>query len=134
MKTNLRVVEVYTLLGYKSIIDIIKEKLLSDFLGKKNAKNRKIMLRYCRYFDRAITDRKMRMIYNAILPMGWCEKGIFVVDDLEEVNKAIRTRRRTVDAHETAIKKLEIHKTFLEKRKKLHERKKESEVEQMRLF
>lgn len=107
----------------KSIVDIIKDKLLLDFLGKKNAKKRRILLSFCHHFDRSLTDRDMRRIYNAILPIGWCSKGIYVVDELEEVDKAIKTRRATIKAHEEAIEMLRIHRAYLKRRKEDQETK-----------
>jgi hypothetical protein len=99
-----------------TIVEIIRKKLLTDFLGEENAKKRRELLRYSRFFDPTLTDREMRKIYNSILPVAWNSKGIFVVDDIDEVNKAIETRRKTIAAHKRAIENLEIHKAFLKRR------------------
>ena len=109
----------------KSIVDIIKDKLLLDFLGKKNAKKRRVLLSHCHRFDQSIPDREMRRIYNKVLPMGWCKEGIYVVDEIEEVDKAIETRERTIRAHEKAIEMLKIHRVYLKRRKKDEETRQE---------
>ena len=117
------------------ISDIIRNHLLSEYLGKGNAKNRIFLLTYCHYFEPGLKDREMRRIYNSILPMAWCRKGIYVVDDPEEIEKAIQTRESTKEAHEKAIVKLKEYKTFLIRRKREEERRKEAmRLGQLNLF
>lgn len=122
----------YRHLEGKSIVEIMGDKLKSDFLGKKSAKNRKILLSHCRYFDDTITDRKMREIYNANFPMAWCRKGIYMVDDIEELHKSKRTRKKTIDSHQKFIDKVLLpHIKYLKKKKNEEERKKREEEARM---
>jgi len=97
----------------KSIIEIIKDKLLLDYMGRRNAKRRRILLSYAKRFDFAITDRKLRRIYTKLLPIAWCERGIFVVDDPEEVDRIISTLSKTIDTLEERKVMLRKHKQYL---------------------
>ena len=110
---NNRIQEHYKEQEGKSIIEIIKDKLLLDFLGKQNAKKRRILLSYATHFDKAITDRKLRRIYTKILPMAWCRRGIFVVDDPCEVDKIDETICRSIETLEERKSTLKTHKKFL---------------------
>jgi len=96
-----------------SLSGIIRAKLLADFRGKKNAKLRHELLRYVRQIEPAMKDRDMRKIYNRILLIGWCKKGIYVVDNIPEVEKAIRTRERTIKSHEENVKQLKRFRQYL---------------------
>ena len=100
----------------KSIIDIIRDRLLLDYMGKRNAKKRRVLLSYAKRFDWAITDRKLRRIYTKLLPMAWCERGIFVVDDPEEVDKIISTLNKTINTLEERKVMLRKHKQYLKYR------------------
>lgn len=118
----------------KSIVEVIREKMLSDFLGKRNAKRRRVLLSHCHYFDRGLSDREMRRIYNTILPVAWTSgedgrKGIYVVDDPDEVDKAIKTRKSTIAAHEKAIDNLKKYKKYLVQKKKDEQEKKRGQME-----
>ena len=96
-----------------SLSGIIRAKLLMDFRGKRNAKNRRELLRYIRQIEPVMTDRKMREIYNRILLIGWCSKGIYVVDDLAEVDKAIETRQHTIESHQENLEQLKRYRQYL---------------------
>lgn len=104
---------------------IAREKLIREFKGKSNAKHRSFLLQYLRMFDPSITDREVRRLYNEILPIGWCERGIYVIDDLQEIDKMIEIRRKVIRSHEKYIENLIAYRKFLLDTKGGH---------QMRLF
>lgn len=101
----------------KSIIEIIEDKLRSDHLGKRNAIKRRLLLAYCKYFDYAMTDRKLRRIYTKNLPIGFCRKGIYLIDDDDEVDKIDRILGKSIDTLKERRKMLKIHRRFLKSRK-----------------
>lgn len=101
-----------------SIIDIIRNRLLEKFLGRKNAKNRALLLGYIHYFEPGLKDRTMRRIYNAILPIGHCKDGIYVIDDPKEVEKMQKVIAKVIQTYEYKYENLEILKKFLIQREK----------------
>ena len=96
-----------------SLSGIIRAKLLADFRGKRNAKNRHELLKYIHQTEPTVTDRDMREIYNRILLIGWCDEGIYVIESIPEVEKAIRTRKRTIKSHEENVKQLQRYRQYL---------------------
>ena len=104
----------------KTITEIIREELLRNYLGKKNAKHRYRLLYYCHYFMPKLKDRRMRRIYSQLLPIHYTSDkehpGIFVVDDPGEVQKAILTIGRTIETLEEKKRRFEDFEKFLIRR------------------
>ena len=100
------------------IADIIRTKLLSDFFGKRNAKPRRILKFYCRYFEPKISDRRIRIIYKKTIPVLWCNRGIYVSDDPLEVEEVIQTETKRKDSIEENIEILRQHKAYLIQRQR----------------
>jgi hypothetical protein len=98
------------------IVDTIRTELLMNFLGKGKAKHRGILLSRCHYHTPKLKDRRMRLIYAKILPVGWCKKGIYVIDKIQEVEKMIKTETSRKNAIEEKILMLERHREFLRQR------------------
>lgn len=116
------ILQEYRELEGESIVEIIRKKLLGHHLGKRRAIKRKFLLSYCKYFEHGISDREMRRIYTSILPVAWCRKGIFVVDEPDEVDKIVQTIDRSID-------KLGERKAMLLKHKKYLIEKKQGQME-----
>ena len=103
------------------IASLIRHILISDFLGKKNAQHRGVLLGRIRYHEPGIKDRRMRKIYGQILPIGWCDKGIYVIDSIEEVERMIQTEESRRDSIDEKIEGFKRHKAYLVQRQKEQE-------------
>ena len=112
----------------KGIVNLIYDLLLAEFVGKENAKSRFLLLGRIKVHDPGMKDRTMRRIYGKILPVGWCEDGIYVIDSIAEVEKMIKTETRRRDSIEDKLEMLHRHRHFLIAREK------EKQTKQMALF
>lgn len=95
------------------IVDIMRAELYRSFLGKQNAKHRRFLLFYCHNYEPKLTDREMRDIYSHFPFLGCCNKGIYVIDKIEEVNEKIKMEVRRKDAIKIKVRQLEQYRTYL---------------------
>ena len=104
------------------IVDIMRAELLRNYVGKRSAKLRSLLLTYCHYFYPKLKDRRMRGIYGVILPIAYTTQkdktGIYVVDNPEEVRKAIKTIEKTIETLEKKRDRFEDYEAYLIRRQK----------------
>ena len=104
------------------IVDIMRDELLRNYVGKRNAKLRSLLLTYCHFHTPKLTDRRMREIYSVIFPIAYTTQkgktGIYVVDSPEETQKAIETIEKTIETLEKKRDRFEDHRTYLIRRQR----------------
>lgn len=118
------------------ILSKMKQKLWLDYFGRERAHLRDDLLSHLKTFYPWLTDRKMREIYARYFPIAYKggkrnKAGIYIPDDPEEYDKAIKTMMKTRDAYAQKIWRYEMWKADVVKRK---ERGRFKEMEQGRLW
>jgi len=107
------------------ILKKMEWKLLMHYLGKENAHHRFDLLAHCKVHFPDLSDRQMRKIYSESFCIGHNRKGIYLIDDPQEIDKMIGLMRKKVDSYEEKMARFELQKQRLIKRR---------EAEQLLLF
>lgn len=118
------------------ILSKMHDKLYLDYFGKENAHSRLDLLNHLQIFYPELDDRLMREIYSKHFPIAYKggrkgKAGIYIPDDPEEYDKAIKTMMKTRDSYAKKVLRYEQWKFEAIKRR---EQGRFREMEQRRLF
>jgi len=109
--------------------------LLRCCVGKENAHTWESLYTHFWKSYPGLDKKEIRDICHDNLLIGWGKDGVYVVDSIEEVEQAIKSRGKTIDSHKAYIVRLGIERQFLlRKREEEERRKREGQSAQMRLF
>ena len=97
------------------ILKIMEYKLFLDYLGKDSAHHRLDLLLHCQDFFPDLSDRHMRKIYSEHFCIGHNGKGIYLIDDPQEIDKMIELMRKKVETYLEKILRFELQKERLVK-------------------
>ena len=100
------------------IVDIMRTELQRNYVGKENAKHRRFLLFHCHNFEPKLSDREMRDIYSRFPFLGCCNKGIYVIEDIEEADKKIQMEESRRDSVDEKIEMLKQHRAYLIRRQR----------------
>ena len=109
--------------------------LLQCCVGKENAHRWEDLYMHFKKSFPSLDKKEMRDICHDNLLIGWGKNGVYVVNSIEEIEQAIKSRSKTIQSHKAYIRKLDDYRQFLlRKREEEERRKREGQSPQMRLF
>ena len=116
-------------------VSFITDTLLLHCIGSESPHTWKALFRYFRRYYPGLDEKEMRDICHDNLLIGWGKDGVYVVNSIEEIEQAIKSRSKTICSHKAYIRKLDDYRQFLiRKREEEERRKREGQSPQMRLF
>ena len=116
-------------------VSLITDTLLLHCVGSENPHTWKALFRYFKRFYPGLNEKEMRDICHDNLLIGWGKDGVYVVNSIEEIEQAIKSRSKTICSHKAYIRKLDDYRQFLFRKQEEEERRKrEGQSPQMRLF
>jgi len=116
-------------------VGFITDTLLRCCIGKESPHTWRALFRFFKRRYPGLDEKEMRDICHDNLLIGWGKRGVYVVNSIEEVDKAIKSRSKTIQSHKAYIRKLDDYRQFLlRKREEEERRKREGQSAQMRLF
>ena len=116
-------------------VSLITDTLLLHCVGSESPHTWKALFRYFKRHYPGLDEKEMRDICHDNLLIGWGKDGVYVINSIEEIEQAIRSRGRTIDSHNAYIARLDGHLQFLvRKREEEERRKREGQSPQMELF
>ena len=109
--------------------------LLKCCVGKESAHTWESLYKHFWKSYPGLDKKEIRDICHDNLLIGWGKDGVYVVNSIEEVEQAIKSRSKTIRSHKAYIQKLDDYRQFLlRKREEEERRKREGQSAQMRLF
>jgi len=116
-------------------VSLIVDTLLQCCVGRESAHTWEDLYTHFKKSYPALDGKEMRDICHDNLLIGWGKDGVYVVNSVEEIEQAIKSRGKTIDSHKAYIIRLDQHRQFLiRKREEEERRKREGQSPQMRLF
>ena len=116
-------------------VSLITGILLLHCVGRESPHTWKAFFRYFKRFYPGLDEKEMRDICHDNLLIGWGKNGVYVVNSIEEIEQAIKSRGKTIQSHKAYIRKLDDYRQFLlRKREEEERRKREGQSPQMELF
>ena len=115
----------------RDIVDL----LLQCCVGKESAHTWESLYKHFWKSYPGLDKKEIRDICHDNLLIGWGKNGVYVVNSIEEIEQAIKSRSKTIQSHKAYIRKLDDYRQFLlRKREEEERRKREGQSPQMRLF
>ena len=116
-------------------VSFITDTLLKCCIGRDGAHTWESLYNHFWKSFPGLDKKEIRDICHDNLLLGWCKDGVYVVNSIEEIEQAIKSRGSTVDSHKAYIARLDQERQFLlRKREEEERRKREGQSPQMRLF
>jgi len=121
--------------GDNGKVSLIIDTLLLHCVGRESAHSWKVLYRYFWRFYPGLDEKEMRDICHDNLLIGWGKNGVYVVNSIEEIEQAIKSRSKTIQSHKAYIRKLDDYRQFLHRKREEEERRNRGgQSPQMRLF
>ena len=116
-------------------VSFITDTLLQCCVGSESSHTWRALFRYFKRRYPGLDEKEMRDICHDNLLIGWGRRGVYVVNNIEEVEQAIKSRSKTIRSHKAYVRKLDDYRQFLlRKREEEERRKRGGRCPQMELF